>query len=135
MGEKKQSWFERLIGIFNLETVHHRTCWLCHKRILKAHKYRHVKAGLFWADQVEHRNCSNPTLGKPYHPEKNLTPELPFDAPGIPRSVEELSTPIWSEYEDASQEKIDERAALVADGMDEASDCGHTSFPVPSRSS
>jgi hypothetical protein len=159
MGEKKQSWFERLIGIFNLETVHHRTCWLCHKRILKAHKYRHVKAGLFWADQVEHRNCSNPTLGKPYHPEKNLTPELPFDAPGLegepinrtpfyppvhdrtpwhlPAQADEpfVDGNIFPSYEDVPQEKTNERTALVADRMDEASDCGHASLPVPSRPS
>jgi len=134
MGEKKQSWFERLIGIFGLATVHHRTCWLCHKRILKAHKYRHVKAGLFWADQVEHRNCSNPTLGKPYHPEKNLTPELPFDAPDL-EDKPFVDGNIYPSYRDALQEKTNERAALVADGMDEASDCGHTSFPIPSRSS
>jgi hypothetical protein len=135
MGEKKQSWFERLIGIFHLETVHHRTCWLCHKRILKAHKYRHVKAGLFWADQVEHRNCANPTLGKPYHLVQNLTPELPFDGTSIPSSIEELSTPIWPEYGDVPQEKTNERTALVADRMDEASHCGHASFSVPSRPS
>jgi hypothetical protein len=117
MKEKKQTWFERLTGIFDLETVHHRTCRLCHKRILKGHKYHHVKVGPFWVDKVEHKNCANPTLETSYQLSQRFMPELPFDAPGmegepinktpfippvherapwhIPSPIEELSTPIW----------------------------------------
>jgi topoisomerase IA-like protein len=102
MKEKKQSWLERLMALFNLETVHHRICRLCHKRILKTHKYRHVKVGPFWVDQLEHKNCANPTCETPYQLAQRLAPELPFDR----GAIDELSTPIWEEYDEGHQEKI-----------------------------
>jgi hypothetical protein len=104
MKEKKQSWLERLMALFNLETVHHRTCRLCRKRILKSHKYRHVKVGPFWVDRVEHKNCTNPTCETPYQLAARLTPDLPFG--DLPDSLEEQSTPIWQEYDSERQEKM-----------------------------
>lgn len=120
MKEKKPSWFERLVGLFDLEPVHHRTCRLCHKRILKAQKYRHVKVGPFWVDRVEHRNCANPTEETPYQIAQRLGPELPFDAPGLEGepinqspfhpSVQEdhlfVDGDIFPHYGDGHQEKI-----------------------------
>ena len=81
MRERRLSWFERLIAHFSLETVRHRTCRICHKRILRAHKYRHVKVGPFLVDQIEHKNCANPTLETPYQLAQRLMDVLPFDTP------------------------------------------------------
>lgn len=120
MRERKLSWFERLIEHFSLETVHHRTCRLCHKRILRSHKYRHVKVGPFWADQVEHKNCANPTLETPYQLAQRLMDVLPFDASALEgepinrepfRPLPRENAPfvdgaIYPSYGDGHQEKI-----------------------------
>ena len=79
--EKNLTWIDRLVGRFGLEAAHHRTCRLCHKRVLRTQKYCHV-AGLFGVDRIEHRNCANPTMESPDQLAQHLTPELPFDAPG-----------------------------------------------------
>jgi hypothetical protein len=105
MKEKKQTWFERLIGLFNLEEVHHRTCRLCHKRILKTHKYRHVKVGPWWVDQTEHKNCKNPTLETPYQLAQRLMPELPFDDLD-PIDLPIVDGNIFPSYGEVPQEKI-----------------------------
>jgi hypothetical protein len=105
MKEKKQTWFERLTALFDLETVHHRTCRLCHRRILKGHKYHHVKVGPFWVDKVEHKNCANPTLETPYQIAQRLTPELPFDPPDL-ESGPLVDGNIFPTYSDSHREKI-----------------------------
>jgi hypothetical protein len=105
MRERRLSWFERLIAHFSLETVRHRTCRICHKRILRAHKYRHVKVGPFLVDQIEHKNCANPTLETPYQLSQRLMDVLPFDTVG---SEDEpfVDGAIFPTYGDAHQEKV-----------------------------
>jgi hypothetical protein len=120
MRERRLSWFERLIAHFSLETVRHRTCRICHKRILRAHKYRHVKVGPFLVDQIEHKNCANPTLETPYQLAQRLMDVLPFDGPALegkpinresfhplPKEDEPfVDGTIFPSYGDAHQEKI-----------------------------
>ena len=105
MKEKRFSWFRRIIARFGLETVHHRTCRLCNQHILRSHKYRHVKVGPFWVDQVEHKNCANPTLETPYQLAQRLMDVLPFDAPCSEEKVPLVDGAIYTSYDDAHQEK------------------------------
>jgi len=108
------SWYERLVSWFNLEPAHHRVCRLCQRPIYKMHKYRHIKVGPFRVDKVEHKDCSNPTMGTAYQLAQRFIPELPFEEPKpkserfnqLPRSLGEMSTPIWDEYDPKQQENI-----------------------------
>jgi hypothetical protein len=112
MTEKKSSWVDRLMGCFGLEAAHHRTCRLCHQRILRAHKYRHA-AGLLGADRVEHKDCANPMLESPELRARRMIPELPFDAPRLSLEVVRrgegdpsfVDGAIYPSYGDAHQEK------------------------------
>jgi len=78
MKRKKLTWLERFTRIFNQPRDPHRICRLCHKRILRSHKWHSVKVGWFapWYC-CEHRDCSNPM--KAASEKSNLTLELPFE--------------------------------------------------------
>jgi hypothetical protein len=78
MKQKKMTWLKRFAGIFNPTRDQHRICRLCHKRILRAHKWHSVKVGWFapWYC-CEHRDCSNPMKAASKKP--NQTLELPFE--------------------------------------------------------
>jgi hypothetical protein len=60
----------------------------------------------FWVDQVEHKNCANPTLETSYQLSQRFMAELPFDAPMTEEELPIVDGSIYPSYGDVHQEKI-----------------------------